>query len=393
VWRSPFPSRRLLGPLSAAVAAALVWSVRWVLIGAPPTAGDTHMYLDMARGVEVEPPWSLHVLTPWIAGTLFPTHAIAGFVLVSGASFVGTSAAVERVLAALGSVPRERAFGVATFLATSTGVFMFRQFALVDSLSYCLLAWACAATLQKQDLSVSALTAAGVLNRETALFVVPVWLWANHRTGWRAVARACLVFAPAVITYVGLHHTSLAYGREPAHLNYLSPTVIALLWGRNLSWLGTNSWGYGLAICVFMAFGPSWFLAARGVSRALYDRDGPLTHGLAALWTLVLPTGFALAVGVDWRRGFQPLFLPVIAAGILALRGLSLAGWRAIAATTVLCDAATTEAWWFPRIGPVALGSLLLWMVVVAWTLWREEPTAAAPARWRERAPSDAARL
>jgi hypothetical protein len=330
------------------------------------------MYLDLARGLEPGPPWSFHVLTPWIAGTLFPDQPSSGFRLVAALSFVGSAAAIERVLALLEARGRERAFGVALFLVTSTGVLMVRQYLLVDALSYCLLAWSCAWTLQGRDARVAALTAAGVLNRETALFVAPVWCWFNRQRGWAMLPAAFGVFLPAAVVYVLLHHTPFLFGHRPSHLNYLSPPVIANLWSINLRWLGTAHWAYGLAICVVMAYGPVWLLAAAGLRDAARREGTTASRGLLALWTLALPTAFALAVGVDWRRGFQPLFVPVIASAALAVRDLSPMRWRVLAGVTVLATAALTEAWWYPPMGRTVATALAVWAGTAAAVLRAE---------------------
>jgi hypothetical protein len=115
---------------------------------------------------------------------------------------------------------------------------------------------------------VAVLTGAGILNRETAFFVIPVWLWWNRPWGLRVLGRAFCVFAPAAVVYGALHHTSLVVGRPPVHLNYLSPASIAGMWHSNLRWLGTPFWPLGLGACMLLAYGPAWLLAAVGTARS-----------------------------------------------------------------------------------------------------------------------------
>jgi hypothetical protein len=363
----------MTGPFVAMATAAVVWFLRVWLFGRPPAAGDIQSYLDIARGVEPLPPWSLHLLTPWIAGTLFPATPLRGFWLVALTSFIASAAALERLLAHLRSPAKERALGVALFFATCTGVFMFRHYSLVDALSYCLLAWSCLWTLQRRDLRVASATAIGVLNRETALFVIPVWLWSNRGAGRRGLSRSVAVFLPAALVYLLIHKTSWAYGHSPRQLDLLSPQVISSLWSANLSWLGSDIRSLGLGLCVMLAYGPAWLTAGLGLIRALRHPRGSVEEESIALWMVVLPSAFALTVGVDWRRGFQPLFCAVIVSAVLGLRGLSGRRWAILAAATVAGSAAMTEAWWAPRMrGPIIL-ALCLWAVAALAVFGREE--------------------
>jgi len=377
----------LVGLFLAAAAATVSWFLRWWLFGSATPTGDAGMYLDLARGIEPAPPWSFHVLTPWIAGTLFPDQPARGFLLVGAVSFVGAAAAIERVLALMDASGRERALGVALFLVSSTGAMMARQYLLVDALSYCLLGWSCVWALQGRDLRLAACIAVGVLNRETALFVAPVWFWINRGRGGAIVPRAVGVFLPAAVLYLVLHHTPILFAHPPAHLNYLSPQGIAQLWRANLRWLGTSHRAYGFAICVVMAYGPVWLLATRSTLAAVREPSAIRSRRLLALWTLAAPTAFALAVGVDWRRGFQPLFVPVITSAVLSLRSCAPSRWWVLATVTVVATAAVTEAWWHPPMGPTVVVSLTLWALTAAGVSWAEEVAG------RSRAPGRAAAL
>ncbi|HWW75973.1 MAG TPA: hypothetical protein VNZ44_11275, partial [Pyrinomonadaceae bacterium] len=285
------PKRKLYAAAevaAVALAAAAVWCLKSAVWGFKPPIGDGLVYVAMAGGEEVGPPWSFHILTPWLAGLVSPRNPVAGFVRVAGLSFVGAAAAVDVLLrrAGLNLSTRERALGVALFMATCAGAFMFRGYFLTDSLSYFLLAVACAATLYRRDRLVALVTAVGVLNRETALFVIPVWLLLNvgPRTHAPLLRRFVAVFAPAAVVYLLLHHTPLFLGREPTNFNYLRPDNVAMIWRGMRGWLGTENVYYGLAVCVLLAYGPVWPLAARGMLSASGElRRRPLPP-VVALW-------------------------------------------------------------------------------------------------------------
>jgi hypothetical protein len=357
---------------AVALVAAGVWWVKSLVWGFKAPVGDGLVYLAMAGGEEGAPPWSFHILTPRLAGLFSPQNPAAGFAWVAGLSFVGAAVAVNVLLRKedLNFALGERALGVALFVATCTGAFMFRSYFLTDSLSYFLLASACAASLYRRDGLVALLTAVGIFNRETAFFIIPVWLLFNFRlyTPAALLRRLAPVFGPAVVAYLLLHHTPLFMGREPTNFNYLRPDNIAMIWRGNLSWLGTGNVYYGLAICVFLAYGPVWVVAARGLLSVLNDlRHKPLPP-LVALWGLALPVLASLIV-VDWRRGFQPLFPAMVASAVLGVRLMTERApvycWHLLAITTAAAAAATTEAWEFQPIKRPVLLAVGIWLSVV----------------------------
>jgi hypothetical protein len=357
---------------AVALVAAAVWWVKSIVWGFKAPVGDGLVYLAMAGGEDGAPPWSFHLLTPRLAGLLCPLNPAAGFVWIAGLSFVGTAAAVDVLLrkAELKFALRERALGVALFMATCTGAFMFRGYFLTDSLAYFLLAVACAASLYRRDGLVALATAVGVFNRETAFFIIPVWLLLNVGLYPPAalLRRLVLVFSPAVVAYVLLHHTPLFFGHEPINFNYLRPDNIRMIWRSMLGGLGTENVYYGLAICVFLAYGPVWFVAARGLLSTVNDvRRRPLPPAVA-LWSLSLPV-LASLIFVDWRRGFQPLFPAIIVSAILGVRLMTERSprycWYLLAMTTATAAAATTEAWEFQPIRRPVILAAGIWLSVV----------------------------
>lgn len=361
----------------AVLLAALVWSLRWGIFGLQPPVGDGPMYLAMAGGAEGSPPWLFHILTPRLAGFVSPRDPAAGFFVIAAFSFLLAAAAIVVMLGArpFGTDARERLLGAALFMTVYPGVAMFRAYFLTDSLTYALLAVAVAAAVHRCDGVLALATLIGIFNRETAFFVAPVWLVLNigEVAVGRLALRSILVFGPAVAGYILLHHTPLFFGHYPAHLNYLRPNNISVLWNSNLSWLGTESVLYGLAICVFLAFGPVWFVSGYGYYRSFVRRD-EASRFLLALGTLAFPTVLALMV-VDWRRGFQPLFPAVVAAAVVGLRAITASPlrlfWYLAAGGTVLAANFTTEAWWSRKISiPVGI-SMSLWFCIMAFVLTR----------------------
>lgn len=370
--------------LAVGFAAAFVWSVKWILWGLQPLSGDGQMYVSMARGEAGLPPWSFHILSPRLAGFLFPRNPIAGFFWIAAVSFVGASVAIDLMLhrVQLDLSKAERALGVALFMATCAGANMFRAYYLTDSLSYCLMAIACAAILYRRNVVVALATLAGIFNRETAAFVMPVWLVFNAGSyGFATIIRRfVIVFGGMAAAYLVLQYTSLILGFEPTHLNYLNVDNMLRLWRITLSWLGTDNVYYGLAICVFLAYGPVWFLTARGLHHALTRLRVTATHPLIALWALALPVAATLMI-VDWRRGFQPLFPAVIASAVLGVRATTTGRpdycWWLLATVTVLAAAATTDAWWFqPMRTPVIIG-MAAWLAAVVVVITRPRVVVA----------------
>src|SRR5271157_3304979 len=359
---------------------ALVWSLRWVLLGLQPLGGDGPTYIAMACGAEGSPLESFHILTPRLAGFLSGRHPVAGFFGIAGLSFILASAATVAMLGvgSLRMAPRERLLGGALFMAVYPGVAMFRSYFLVDSLSYALLAVACAAAVHRREGVLALVTLVGIFNRETAFFVAPVWLLLNigEVPPFRIALRSARVFGPAVVAYILLHNTPLFLGHYPAHLNYLRFDVMHALWKANLSWLGTENIIYGLGACVFLSYGPVWLLASYGYYQSLFVLHDGTRRLMLALGALALPTGLALSV-VDWRRGFQPLFPAVIVSSVLGLRAITCdlpkADWYLGAFGTVLAANFTTEAWWSVKISvPVAI-SMSVWFCLIMFILLRKQ--------------------
>ena len=81
--------------------------------------------------------------------------------------------------------------------------------------------------------------------------------------------RFFVILTPVATAYILLHHTPIFFGQMPVNFNYLHPENIVAIWRSNLSWLGAGNVYYGLAICVFLAYGPAWFLALRGLYLAV----------------------------------------------------------------------------------------------------------------------------
>ncbi len=350
--------------------AGVVWLIKWFTFGLQPVWGDGLVYLLMAKGVEGDPPHYCHILGPRIAG-LFPDPTL-GFFLLGALSFVGTSVTMGILLRhpSFASTFPERLLGVAFFMASYVGVAMFRAFFLNDALAYWLLSIACAGTIYRRDRIVSLATLLGVFQRETALFVIPVWVANQIRTysPGRLLARFVWVFTPAFAGYILLHKTSLFFGRRPPQFIWWSPDVAYRLWRTNLEWLGTRSILTGLGICVILSYGPAWLVAVRGFTRAILGKEQKLAGVLVDLSGLALPVGLSLLV-VDWRRGFQPLFLLIIPSAVIGCRMITSRHqdwhWYIFSLGTSVATGLSAEAWWIsPMRVPVALAGIV-WLVVL----------------------------
>ena len=375
---TPAKTRHVAIELAAiAFGSSLIWLGKWVVFGSQPLSGDGRTYLDMAKGNHGVAPWSFHVLTPRLAGALFPDNPSVGFFWIAAVSFVGTAILIDLLLRGvrLDLTLRERVLGVTLFIGCGTATQMFRAYYMTDSLSYFLLAASCTASVYRLDSLVALTTFVGVFNRETALFVLPVWLAMNIGTSsvLQIAKRLALVMGPAVAGYVILHFTPLILGFMPAHFDYMSWANILTLWNTTLAWLGTDNIYYGLAICIFLAYGPLWFMAAAGalsLSQYAWTRRRPTI----SLWILALPVLFTLLI-VDWKRGFQPLFPAMIVSSVIGIRQLSAARprycWSLLAATTAVASAITTDAWSASRMHPVIITAMVPWIAVASFVLTR----------------------
>jgi hypothetical protein len=360
-----------------AVIAGLIWFFKWWFLGLAEPIGDGPYYLAMAAGAEGNPPWSFHILTPRLAGFISPNNPLNGFAWIAATCFVLTAVTMVLILRKVYKFQVvDQVLGVALFMTTCTGTFMFRNYYLTDSLSYMLLGFACAAVLYRRDALLAVISSIAVFNRETAFFIFPVWILFNFGTApiRILVKRFVLILAPVVAAYVVLHHTPLVLGHTPAHFNYLAPQNVAMIWKSNLSWLGTGNVFYGLAICIFLAYGPVWFLAAFGCYRAITRLQWQDMRPLIALCALILPVAATLIV-VDWRRGFQPLFPAVITSAVFGFQVLSRRAtkgerWLLVIAT-VIAAISTSEAWWLPPMRrPIVIG-MLVWFTALGFTALR----------------------
>ena len=186
--------------------------------------------------------------------------------------------------------------------------------------------------------------------------------------------RFFVILTPVATAYILLHHTPIFLAQMPGNFNYLHPENIVAIWRSNLSWLGAGNVYYGLAICVFLAYGPAWFLALSGLYLAVRFPRWEAKRAFVALWGLALPVAASLLL-VDWRRCFQPLFPAVICWAvigfhILTRRSRPFEGWLLVGATTIAA-AGAAEAWWIqPMRMPVIIG-IGIWISVLSFVLLR----------------------
>jgi hypothetical protein len=382
-------TRKLSPGLAATgVVAAPLWLLKWYALGLPQPIGDGPYYLDMASGAEGRPPWSFHILAPRLAGLISPQNPAHGFALIAAVSFVLTAMTMFLILRKVYEFDLvEQVLGVALFMTTCTGAFMFRFYFLTDSLAYLLLALACAAGLYRKDALLAVVTWIAVFNRETAFFIFPVWILLNVGTGsgLSLMKRFVLVLTPAAVAYIILHHTPLVFGHMPQHLNYLAPQNAMMVWRSNLSWLGTNNVYYGLGIWVFLAYGPAWFLSGWGFYQCVTRLGWQASRPFVALWGLILPVVATLLV-VDWVRGFQPLFPAVVASAVFGFRALTkgstdFARWL-LAAATIFAAVGTAEAWRLPPMRQPVFVSMAIWVCVLLFVLIRTSSHESQHRTW-----------
>lgn len=365
------------GLAATGVVAALLWLLKWYAFGFLKPIGDGLYYMAMAAGAEGRPPWSFHILAPRLAGLISPQNPAHGFAWIAAVSFVLTAMTMFLILRKVYEFELvEQILGVALFMTTCTGAFMFRNYFLTDSLAYLLLALACAAALYRKDTLLAVVTCIAVFSRETAFFIFPVWILLNLGTGSipALLKRFVFILTPAAVAYIILHHTSLVFGHMPQHLNFLDPKNMMMIWRSNLSWLGTDNVYYGLGIWVFLAYGPAWFLAGWGLYQSVTRLGWEAARPFVALWGLVLPVVATLIV-VDWVRAFQPLFPAVVASAVFGFRALTRSStnferWL-LAAATVIAAVGASEAWRLPPMRRSVFVSMVIWISVLLFVFIR----------------------
>ncbi|MFH1738981.1 MAG: hypothetical protein ABIH23_08215 [bacterium] len=195
--------REIVAALCASV--VLVVLLSWFAGKTDKFNGDEYCYLNQAQNpVSVFlPPHGLRILTTRIV-SLLPIDIRNGFYVVTIIGVTGAVALAYIILRRMGCT-------IWVSLACLSG-FVFHHglsqvvyhFPLVDPLSFLLIELSILAILARNDRLFSCSLLLGVLNRETALFLIPVYhlaRWRRWRT-WRATAATGLVCSAAILAFL-----------------------------------------------------------------------------------------------------------------------------------------------------------------------------------------------
>ncbi|HYV15535.1 MAG TPA: hypothetical protein VE972_05915 [Conexibacter sp.] len=187
----------------------------------------------------------------------------------------------------------------------------------------------CAAALfivRRQPVALAVTLLLGAFVRESTLFMIPFAyaVWADRWLDRAALARVCLVAAPAVAAYLALRLAIPTVGRAQVvgyNESFLSGRVTVVR-------TALRDWRVELRR-VFLTFGPLWLIAPFALRRMTYAQRGLV---------LVACCVASLTYALDWERVLL-LAAPVVypAAGFVLgraqrLRIPVLAAWLAIAA-------------------------------------------------------------
>lgn len=328
----------LLGLLTAAVLAA------WYLWGTSRTGifkDDTVHYARLAESL-ADPgrlPYTFRLLTPWLASRL-PLDLASAFTIITLVSLWVTALLLNAFLAVQGLPPVGRWGGVLLFLGSGCVVRALTTPTYVDPLTYALTMAGFVALYRRHDVAFVAIAALGVLNRETALLLLPAYIVAHPP--WRsreAALKALIVCGIPCLT--------------------LAAMVVLKLWAAGLLGQGLGVFEtlrytgaaqrvprLGDILDAYSVFGVLWVVAALGVIRLPRELLPVAIHGALVMLQLTVSRG-------DESRNLSHLF-PLI---------LSLSA-REIVTLTRVASASRLAA----LIVPAFLAAALMSMVHFRWT-------------------------
>jgi hypothetical protein len=323
--------------LSRAAKPLIVFISSAVLLGAclpalvdrhQASTGDGGYYVQMAHhpGVYYTDPWGYRILMPWLVSAL-PGSVELGFEVVTVLSLALTATLLFVLIRQ--TLGEDSAWwGAVFFLVSGASVRALTNPYLVDALAFFFLIAAFALAFSRRWLPLAAVIGAGVLAKETLLFVIGPALLVGVRCRPRARIwqLAPLVVVPIVVYYL-VHRTSLVFS-ERGHHSYFAdiPGVIPY----EIREVGLVR---APIQALLYSFGPLWVTVALGY-RYLEGR------WRAAAPYLILAVG-TLAIAEDWPRLLGYGFPIVIACA--AAMPISNAR-RALLALATLFDTAIFEA-------------------------------------------------
>jgi hypothetical protein len=178
--------------------------------------GDAEHYLAMAQGraTTVPPPFKYRVLVPYLVG-LMPCEAKLGFILITSASLFMTYVLAQVVCRRLGLGLAASAVGVLAMFTTSLHLFGYQDPYLTDSFALMALFAMLLALLDDRFALFAVASIAGILARETTVFLVPAWLVTRR---WAAALALVIVGALAFV----IPRLALKTPADPGGARYLA---------------------------------------------------------------------------------------------------------------------------------------------------------------------------
>ncbi|HET9896633.1 MAG TPA: hypothetical protein VFQ44_17020 [Streptosporangiaceae bacterium] len=201
---------RLTASLAALTASTVLTVALWAgtnhdVVGSAGfrVAGDDHVYLYMARirpGAFHVAPWCWRVLIPLIVHYL-PFSLQQGFACITLVTTALTGWSVYEVMRKLGFSNGLSMLGLVLFFSISYATrFNIRDFWLTDTTAFLFTALAVLALLYRRFMAYAMCLAAGVVAKESVVFVAPLCYTLTARRRWddQALIRTVLLAVPAV---------------------------------------------------------------------------------------------------------------------------------------------------------------------------------------------------
>ncbi len=227
-WRGAL----LLGTLSALIALLVLARTNIMTAEHPdfPKAWDHHKYIRMAEGNPFDfhiAPFCRRVLEPAIV-RLLPFPAACSFLAIAVACSIVTPVLLFFILRRLGFSPIFSFIGFLAFHSFGYATkFVYFDFWLPDAPSFFFIALLIFLLLSRRDRAFLLLFAAGVLVKESVLFVLPLayTLRARKIADGNALRRAAVLALPALIAFALLRLLIPALNDDPAYVGALPETL------------------------------------------------------------------------------------------------------------------------------------------------------------------------
>jgi hypothetical protein len=311
---------------------------------------DTRHYALMAQDPTYLPrlPYAFRVLTPLLV-QLMPLETVSAFTVVTLAGLWLCALFLYAFLRALGLGPWATGAGVVLFLGSGATTRALTTPLYVDTLTYLTELAAFYFLLVRREAFFGATLVLGTLNRETTLFLAPVYLLQLRDAGRLRrsdLPRVALVLGAPVVALLAVAATKLvANGALVDGAGALAPR--ARTFEQNVPSLADLA-------DIYSVFGAAWLLAAANLRQA----PRIIRHGLA--FGLLVVLQLAVSRGDESRNlsHLLPLVIPLAALEFQRLPKAPAAG------LLLACLASVVNARWviLPnaalRYGLVAAGSL-----------------------------------